>query len=199
MIFCIELNQNENLKLIQHWGRFDKVWKKIWQIIFVIFNLGKFNLSKTDCKPAQVVSFNICKNVKYCCKIMYFKRFSAVLSRQSKQWWYEAPKIKLHLPFTSTPKKLEFYKMNLKSKMFNIKFEHLQIWNKQLLLQVKQRLLQVKRWNVKILGGCEWVVGWSKSRVKDWFRQKLCSHTNNLKWQCVQRKLQLLQINSVTQ
>ena len=24
-----------------------------------------------------------------------------------KRWWYDAPKIKLHLPLTSTPKKLE--------------------------------------------------------------------------------------------
>ena len=30
---------------------------------------------------------------------------------QKNRWLYEAPKIKLHLPFTSTPKKLEFYNM----------------------------------------------------------------------------------------
>ena len=45
------------------------------------------------------------------------------------RWRYEAPKIKLHLPFTSTPKKFEYYKMNLKSKMLNFEFEHLRIWN----------------------------------------------------------------------
>ena len=38
------------------------------------------------------------------------------------EWsWYEASTNREVLPFTSTPKKLEFYKMNLKSKMFYFK------------------------------------------------------------------------------
>ena len=48
-------------------------------------------------------------------------------SRKKYRWQYEAPKIKLHLPFTSTPEKFKFYKMNLKLKMFNFEFEHLRI------------------------------------------------------------------------
>ena len=38
-----------------------------------------------------------------------------------KRWRYEAFTNQEVLPFTSTPKKLEFYKMNLKSKMFYFK------------------------------------------------------------------------------